>query len=67
MSFCVDKFAKVNQRLMSTYVEVQSSINEKRMAEYENQIKEAEAQAIAAQQQEQQQLETQEPVIETAN
>lgn len=35
---------------MTTYVEVQSKINEKRMKEYENQIKEAEA--LAAQQQE---------------
>lgn len=52
---------------MSTYVEVQSSINERRMAEYENQIKEAEAQAIAAQQQAQQELETQNPVAEAAN
>lgn len=37
--------------MMSTYVEVQSRINEKRMQEYENQIKEADA--LAAQQQQQ--------------
>lgn len=49
IAFCVDKFAKTNQRMMTTYIEVQSSINEKRMQEYENQIKEAEA--LAAQQQ----------------
>jgi hypothetical protein len=37
---------------MGTYVEVQSRINEKRMQEYENQIKEAEAAQQAQQQQE---------------
>lgn len=66
---CVDKFAKVNQRMMSTYVEVQSSINEKRMIEYEKQMKDAEA--LAAQQQEQQpqpELSTETaPVIEATN
>jgi len=45
---CVDKFASVNQRLMGTYIEVQSSINEKRMADYEQQMKEAELAAQAA-------------------
>lgn len=46
---------------MGTYVEVQGKINEKRMAEYENQLKEAEAQAQA------QQLQVQvEPVVEAA-
>lgn len=34
---------------MTTYVEVQSQINEKRMVEYQEQIKQAEA--LAAQQQ----------------
>jgi len=51
---------------MKTYVEVQSKINEKRMIEYENQLKQAEAES-----QEQQQLvqpETQqEPFIEAKN
>ena len=64
VSICVDKFAKVNQRLMTTYVEVQSSINEKRMAEYEAQIKQAEAAA----QQELAQPESQpDPAVEVKN
>lgn len=67
VSVCVDKFAKVNQRLMTTYVEVQSSINEKRMIEYENQIKEADAAALAAQQQQLEQVQEVEPVAETSN
>lgn len=45
---------------MTTYVEVQSKINEKRMVEYENQIKIAEAAA-------QQQLVQPEPDIEVNN
>lgn len=45
VAVCVDKFAKVNQRMMTTYVEVQSAINEKRMKEYEAQLKESQAQA----------------------
>jgi Tim10/DDP family zinc finger len=58
---CVDKFAKVNQRMMTTYVEVQSSINEKRMEEYEKQLKENEAQAL-------QQAQTTEPApVEVSN
>lgn len=59
---CVDKFAKVNQRLMKTYVEVQSKINEKRMIEYENQLKQAEAESQAQQPETQQ-----EPIIEAKN
>lgn len=47
---------------MGTYVEVQSRINEKRMKEYETQLKEAEALAV---QQQQEQLEA--PVIEASN
>lgn len=39
---CVDKFAKVNQRMMGTYVEVQSRINETRMKEYEDNLRKAE-------------------------
>lgn len=46
---CVDKFAKVNQRMMGTYVEVQSRINENRMREYEENLKKAEE--LAQQQQ----------------
>jgi hypothetical protein len=45
---------------MGTYVEVQSRINEKRMVEYENQIKAAEE---LAQQQQQDQLA--QPVVQT--
>lgn len=64
---------------MTTYVEVQSSINEKRMIEYENQIKEADAAAaLAAQQQQQEQeqpqlvqlehqIEEAEPVFDASN
>lgn len=63
ISFCVDKFAQTNQRMMTTYVEVQSRINEKRMQEYENQMKEAEA--LAAQQQ--LQAAEPEPLVEAAN
>lgn len=65
IKICVDKFAKVNQRLMTTYVEVQSKINEKRMVEYENQMKAAEA---AAQQEVPPPPETEpQPVIEVSN
>lgn len=49
--------------MMSTYVEVQSSINERRMKEYEEQLKQAEA--LAAQEQ-QQQLTESAPVLEAA-
>lgn len=49
--------------MMGTYVEVQSKINEKRMVEYENQLKEAEAQALAAQAEQQQIVETT-PIVE---
>lgn len=49
---CVDKFANVNQRMMGTYVEVQSEINERRMKEYEEQLKKA-AEELAAKEQKQ--------------
>jgi mitochondrial import inner membrane translocase subunit TIM10B len=62
--YCVDKFAKVNQRLMGTYVEVQSKINEKRMVEYENQLKAAEE---LAKQQQQEQLAQAQPTVEATN
>lgn len=72
MSVCVDKFAKVNQRLMTTYVECQTKINDKRMKEYEQQLKDAEALATQQQQEQQQQLTEPEltepaPVVEAVN
>ncbi|CAO1401846.1 unnamed protein product [Diamesa hyperborea] len=46
---CVNKFANVNQRLMGTYVEIQTQLNTKRMAEYEENLKlQQEQQAAAA-------------------
>lgn len=36
---CVQKFARVNQRVMNVYVEVQSAINVRRMAEIEEAAK----------------------------
>jgi hypothetical protein len=45
---CVDKFAKVNQRMMGTYVEVQGRINDNRMKEYEANMKLQEEQAKQA-------------------
>lgn len=60
---CVDKFANVNQRMMGTYVEVQGTINERRMKEYEEQLKQAEA--LAAQEQQNQLIEPA-PVVEAA-
>lgn len=50
---CVDKYANTNQMIMKTYVEVQSVINEKRMAEYNAQQQQLELQQ---QQQKQEQL-----------
>lgn len=49
---------------MGTYVEVQSKINEKRMVEYENQMKVAEE---AAKQQQLEQLEQSQPSVEATN
>lgn len=63
MRVCVDKFANVNQRMMTTYVEVQGTINERRMKEYEEQLKQAEA--LAAQEQQNQLIEPA-PVVEAA-
>lgn len=67
VGYCVDKFAKVNQRIMGTYVEVQSKINNKRMQEYEVQMKQAEE--LAAQQQELEQVspETTPAAVEAGN
>lgn len=63
MSVCVDKFAKVNQRLMTTYVECQTKINDKRMKEYEQQLKDAEALATQQQQEQEQQQQLTEPEL----
>ena len=35
MERCVNKFARFNQSMMSTYVEVQTEINQKRLLEAE--------------------------------
>lgn len=45
---CVAKFSNVNQRIMGTYVQEQSAINERRMKEMEEQIKTAGIQATAS-------------------
>lgn len=42
---CVAKFSNVNQRIMGTYVQEQSAINERRMKEMEEQVKAANIQA----------------------
>ncbi|KAG5671976.1 hypothetical protein PVAND_002140 [Polypedilum vanderplanki] len=50
INHCVDKFANTNQLIMKTYVEVQGKINEKRMEDFNNQIKQQEEQNNQAQQ-----------------
>lgn len=49
---CVIKFSNVNQKVMGIYVEAQTAINVRRMAELELQLKQQqEAQALQQQQQ----------------
>lgn len=67
---CVDKFAKVNQRMMKTYVECQGRLNDSRMEEYEENIKNQEEQARIQQlqlQESQQQESPSHPVDAVAN
>lgn len=47
---CVQKFTRVNQRIMNVYVEVQTGINERRVAEMEAQ---AQSQTLASTEQQQ--------------
>ncbi|KAJ6635961.1 Mitochondrial import inner membrane translocase subunit Tim10B [Pseudolycoriella hygida] len=61
---CVTKFSNVNQKVMAVYVEAQTAINAKRMAEFEMQLKQQEEQAALQQQQQQQSLnETHETLV----
>lgn len=53
------KFSNVNQKVMGIYVEAQTAINAKRMAELELQLKQQEAQAALQQQQQQPNLDEQ--------
>uniref|UniRef100_A0A3F2YWL7 Mitochondrial import inner membrane translocase subunit n=1 Tax=Anopheles epiroticus TaxID=199890 RepID=A0A3F2YWL7_9DIPT len=63
---CVLKFTNVNQRLLKVYVDVQSDINQRRMAEVETQ--QAKMLAEAQQQQQQQQATVQAtPEVATAS
>lgn len=48
---CVIKFSNVNQKVMGLYVEAQTAINTRRMAELEIQLKQQEAQVALQQQQ----------------
>lgn len=48
---CVIKFSNVNQKVMGIYVEAQTAINARRMAELETQLKQQEAQLALQQQQ----------------
>lgn len=41
------KFSSVNQKVMGVYVEAQTAINQKRMAEVEAQMKQAQAAELA--------------------
>lgn len=53
---CVIKFSNVNQKVMGLYVEAQTAINNRRMAELESQLKQQEAQLAQQQVQEQQNM-----------
>lgn len=48
---CVIKFSNVNQKVMGLYIEAQTAINNRRMAELEIQLKQQEAQLALQQQQ----------------
>lgn len=54
----MDKYANTNQAIMKTYVEVQSVINEKRMAEYNSQLQQQQENLLKEQQQAQQEIAT---------
>ncbi len=49
---CVIKFSNVNQKVMGIFVEAQTAINAKRMAELEAQLKQQEVQMALQQHQE---------------
>lgn len=48
MNKCVEKYARVNQRILGVYMEAQQIINEKRVKEMEEMQKKLEAEAAAA-------------------